>query len=264
MNCYCGIDLGSAAIKIVIMDESGTLIDHYICPSGGAYMKNAETALNDLLERNGLVSEDLVRTYATGYGRGLFTQADKRISEITANATGAKLVAPHLESSLRTIINIGGQDSKVIRLTDDGIVEKFIMNDKCAAGTGRFIEMSSRNLEIDLNEFESACKCCHPVRSVEVNNTCAVFAESEIIGLLANGYEKAAIMSGVFQAIARRVTRLACKVGIEEPVFFDGGAALNKGLVDALEEEMMKAVFVPDIPQITTAIGAAAAAKTGE
>lgn len=262
MNCFCGIDLGSAAIKIVVIDENEAIIDHHIRPSGGNYHQNANEALDNLLRKSGLCRSNLIRTFSTGYGRGLFTDADERISEITANAIGAKKTASSGDG-LRTIINIGGQDSKVIRLDDGGLVEKFIMNDKCAAGTGRFIEMSSRNLEISLDEFGRSCSCFAHTPPVDINSTCAVFAESEIIGLLAGGCEREAIIAGVFYAIARRVARLADKVGIEDSVLFDGGAALNKGLVNALEDEIMRKVLVPEIPQITTALGAALAAKAG-
>ncbi len=261
MTCFCGIDLGSAAIKTVIIDDAEEIVAHDIRLSGGNYHKNAMAALNALLRQTGIEQKDLARTFSTGYGRKLFTDADECISEITANALGAARIGRHTGNRLKTIINVGGQDSKVIRLNGDGIIEKFLMNDKCAAGTGRFIEMSSRNLEMSMDELSRHRLDRQNPQPVEINNTCAVFAESEIIGLLANGHQKEAVIAGVFYAVARRVARLADKVGIEDTVFFDGGAALNKGLVDALEDEIMREVVVPEIPQITTALGAALAAK---
>lgn len=145
-------------------------------------------------------------------------------------------------------------------LDDGGDVKNFVMNDKCAAGTGRFLEVVARNLEIDVSELGEYHMRVRGA-PVSINSTCTVFAESEIISLLANGHEKETIIAGLHYAIAKRIARLAKRGGLHGNVFYDGGPAMNKGLVIALEDELMRDVIVPDIPQLTTAFGAAVLAK---
>ncbi|MFN3480721.1 MAG: acyl-CoA dehydratase activase [Thermodesulfovibrionales bacterium] len=258
MKYFAGIDIGSTAIKVVIIDEDGTKVSHLITPTGSLFYRNALDALNRLLASNRIKREDLAYIVSTGYGRKLFKEADESVSEITANAIGAKAVAAQ-NGDVRTIINIGGQDSKVISLDENGHVRNFVMNDRCAAGTGRFLEMASRNLEIDLNEMgEYHFRADVPL---SINSTCTVFAETEIISLLANGHGREEIIAGIHYSIARRIARLAKGIGIEDMVFVDGGPALNRGLVAAIEDELMRKVIVPEIPQITTALGAAVIAR---
>ncbi len=162
---------------------------------------------------------------------------------------------------VRTVVNIGGQDSKVIALDETGVTKNFSMNDKCAAGTGRFLETLARILEMNLEDIgDEALKADVPIR---INSTCTVFAESEIISLLARGKEHSEIIAGAHYAIAKRLARMARRVGIVEEVFFDGGPALNKGLVKAIEDEMAVELYVPpEVPQVTTAVGAALIART--
>lgn len=203
--------------------------------------------------------EDISLITSTGYGRKLLKNAHETVSEITANAVGAEKVTGKNKKA-KTIINIGGQDLKVISLDDEGNCDNFVMNDKCAAGTGRFLEMVARILETDVKtlgdiHFQAKGK------SATINNTCTVFAESEIIGLLAHGHSLAEIVVGVHNSIARRITRLAKKIALKDPVFFDGGPALNRGLVEAVESELLRDIFVPEVPHITTSIGAAFIAK---
>ena len=260
MRYFSGIDIGSAAIKIVLIDESEEMIGHKICPTGNHYYQNALKALASFLDNENLTKQDIFYIISTGYGRKLFKEADQSISEITANAVGARKLAEMYNITMRTIINIGGQDSKIILLNNDGLVENFVMNDKCAAGTGRFLEMTARNLEIDLEELGSSHLNAQGA-PVAINSTCTVFAESEIISLLANGHGKGEIIAGIHYSISKRIVRLAERIGIDDTVFFDGGAAMNKGLVSALNSELMREVVVPEIPQITTALGAALVAK---
>jgi (R)-2-hydroxyacyl-CoA dehydratese activating ATPase len=259
MDCFVGIDIGSTSIKIVLVDENGTLVSHSTNPTGGRFHKNALAALDTLLVESALHPSDVKYMVSTGYGRKLFKEADESLSEITANGIGANY-AGGVNGKVRTIINIGGQDLKVIHLDDDGQVCNFVMNDKCAAGTGRFLEMTARNLEADVDEL-GAMHLAADGLPLTINSTCTVFAESEIISLLAQGNSPQRIAAGVHYSIARRVVRLAKRIGIEEMVLFDGGPALNKGLVAALEDELMCAVQVPDVPEITTAIGAAIQAR---
>jgi len=260
MSYFCGIDIGSAAIKIVLIDESEEMIGYKICPTGNHYYKNAFEAFASFLGDENINRQDLSYIISTGYGRKLFKEAHESISEITANAIGARKPAEMYSTTMRTIINIGGQDSKIILLNNDGHVENFIMNDKCAAGTGKFLEMTARNLEIGLEELGN-CHLNAQGVPVAINSTCTVFAESEIISLLANGHGMGEIIAGVHYSISKRIVRLAERIGVEDTVFFDGGPALNKGLVKALEDELAREIYVPSAPQITTAIGAALIAK---
>lgn len=252
---FAGIDIGSTAVKIVVVDADRQIIGSKVAATGALVFKNAQTAFLNLLGEIGLERKHVTYLTTTGYGRKLFLDADETISEITANAVGAREAGKPF-GTIRTIINIGGQDSKGISLDENGNVTNFAMNDRCAAGTGRFLDMAARNLEIevdDLGPFHFAAKGI----PAAVNATCAVFAESEIIGLLGNGHEREEIVKGIHFSIAKRTIRLVKKVGIEELIYFDGGPALNKGLVAALEDELGRRLVIPAIPQVTTAYGAA-------
>jgi len=254
MHYFAGIDIGSTAIKIVIVDAAGEHIGHKISASGSMFYKYAKQALGELLAELDIREEDLVYTVSTGYGRKLFKEAEENISEITANAIGARAAAGDIE--IKTIINIGGQDSKAISLDSEGNVVNFAMNDRCAAGTGKFLDVVAMNLEIGADELgEYHFKSTGTPLSI--NSTCAVFAESEIIGLLGNNHSIEDIVAGVHYSIAKRIIKLVKRVGIKEQIYFDGGPALNEGLVSAIENELGKEIFIPEYPQITTALGAA-------
>lgn len=259
MNYFAGIDIGSTAIKVALVDGDAQLVGIHVSSSGSLFHKNAKEALRVLLDRHGVRREQVGYLIATGYGRKLFKEADDSISEITANAIGAH-EAGKAHGGVRTIINIGGQDSKAIQIDDGGGVTNFAMNDKCAAGTGRFLDVAARNLDVDLDELGD-----HHFNGkgapLTINSTCTVFAESEIIGLLANGHGKEEIIAGIHYSIARRTVRLAKRVGIEDRVYFDGGPALNRGLVAAIQDELQRELVVPDHPQTTTAFGAAILAR---
>ncbi|GAB4299294.1 MAG: acyl-CoA dehydratase activase [Thiohalomonadaceae bacterium] len=260
MNYYAGIDIGSTAIKAALVDEDGQLVGTRIAPTGSSFHRNAMETFEALLAQHSIAREAVKFITATGYGRKLFKEADDSISEITANAVGACEVGKAF-GGVRTIINIGGQDSKAIQIDIHGNVSNFAMNDKCAAGTGRFLDVAARNLEIDLEELGDY----HFGGSgapLTINSTCAVFAESEIIGLLAKGHGKEEIVAGIHYSIARRTVRLAKRVGIEDRVYFDGGPALNKGLVAALQDELGRKLVIPEQPQTTTAFGAAVLARS--
>ncbi len=259
MQYYTGIDIGSTSIKIVIIDSMGSLVNTITTPTGSRFAQNAVDALNSLLSAAGISPNDNAYTVSTGYGRKLFKAGDEAVNEISANAIGVQALGPDYKN-IRTIINVGGQDSKVIRLKADGYIDKFAMNDKCAAGTGRFLEIAARNLEVDLEEFANLHHTTTDP-ACQVNSTCAVFAESELISLLAAGNEKAVIAGGVHESIARRLSRLAARVGLVEDVLFDGGAAINGGMIQALEDELMIPLIMADDPQITTALGAAEMAR---
>lgn len=255
MRKYAGIDIGSTSIKIAITDAAGELVAHRTTPTGSLFHRNTVDAFAGLLLEAGIDRSEIAAIVATGYGRKLFKEADLSVSEITANGTGAYRLGRN-RSAVRTIINIGGQDLKIIRLDDEGHVQNFAMNDKCAAGTGRFLEMTARNLEIEVDELGRYHENARGV-PVVINSTCTVFAESEIISLLAAGHAKEDLVAGIHYAIARRVARLARRLGVEDTVLFDGGPAVNRGLIIALEDELMQEVVVPELPQLTTAYGAA-------
>jgi predicted CoA-substrate-specific enzyme activase len=260
MQYYAGIDIGSTSIKIVLADEQENSVAEYICPTGSHFYKNTHTALKTLLEREQIRHDQISCTFSTGYGRKLFKEADDSISEITANAIGAAKIGEKT-GKVKTIINIGGQDLKIINLDEDGHVKNFVMNDKCAAGTGRFLEMTSRNLEVEVDELGDLHQQSTGV-PLTINATCTVFAESEIIGLLATGNGKAEIIAGIHYSIAKRVVRLVKRCGkAEDVVLFDGGPAMNAGLVIAIEDELMRKVVVPESPPTTTAYGAALIAR---
>lgn len=259
MIYFAGIDVGSTAIKVAVVDENGKVAGVHVTPSGSLFHKNSLEALNTLLNKLGLQRDDVRYLIATGYGRKLFKEADDSISEITANAIGA-FEAGKAYGGVRTIINIGGQDSKAIQIDNTGNVVNFAMNDKCAAGTGRFLDVAARNLELDLEDL-GVCHFEGSGAPLNINSTCTVFAESEIIGLLAKGHGKAEIIAGIHYSIASRTVRLAKRVGIEDRVYFDGGPALNKGLVAAIQDELGRELVVPEYPQTTTAFGAAMLAR---
>lgn len=260
MNYFAGIDIGSTAIKVALVDEEGKIVGVHVSSSGSLFHKNAKEALQNLLTQQGIAKDDVRYLIATGYGRKLFKEADDSISEITANAIGAH-EAGKAFGGVRTIINIGGQDSKAIQIDDTGNVSNFAMNDKCAAGTGRFLDVAARNLDIDLEELGDY-HFNGKGAPLTINSTCTVFAESEIIGLLANGHGKEEIIAGIHYSIAKRTVRLAKRVGIEDRVYFDGGPALNKGLVAAIQDELGRELVVPEYPQTTTAFGAAILARS--
>ncbi|WP_127477441.1 acyl-CoA dehydratase activase [Sulfurivermis fontis] len=260
MSYFAGIDIGSTAIKAAVVDDAGALVGTHIAPTGSSFHKNAMETFETLLARHGITRDAVKFITATGYGRKLFKEADDSISEITANAIGA-WEAGKAFGGVRTIINIGGQDSKAIQIDVNGNVSNFAMNDKCAAGTGRFLDVAARNLEIDLEELGDYHFGGNGT-PLTINSTCAVFAESEIIGLLAKGHGKEEIVAGIHYSIARRTVRLAKRVGIEDRVYFDGGPALNKGLVAALQDELGRELVIPQEPQTTTAFGAAMLARS--
>lgn len=255
MKYFAGIDIGSTAIKVALVDENKQLVGHKISASGSMFYKYAQESLKNILNELDIDNTDVVYTVSTGYGRKLFKEADENISEITANAIGARAAAEG-KCNIKTIINIGGQDSKAISLDEDGNVVNFAMNDRCAAGTGKFLDVVAMNLELEVSELGE-----YHFKSkgtpLAINSTCAVFAESEIIGLLGNNNSVEDIVAGVHYSIAKRIIKLVKRVGIKDNIYFDGGPALNRGLVHAIENELSREIFIPEFPQITTSYGAA-------
>ena len=252
-----GIDAGSTTTKVVLMDGP-TVVASGLALTGPNVKNTAEELLARVLAQAGSRREDITRTVATGYGRRLLAAADRVVSEITAHARGACSLhgGPR---PVRTVIDIGGQDSKVIALDDDGMLHDFAMNDKCAAGTGRFLEVMARAMEVELDQLGELS--LQAKRPLPVNSLCTVFAESEVISLLSRGEAVCDIVAGIHASIARRISAMAKRVGVREPVFFSGGAALNTGLREALAKELALELIVPSQPQMVAALGAAITAR---
>jgi (R)-2-hydroxyacyl-CoA dehydratese activating ATPase len=247
---YLGIDIGSSTSKAVILDEKFNIISFDV-KNTGTGTSGPEKAVEAALSKAG-ISSDLVKfTVATGYGRITYDKADKQITEISCHAMGVT----HLMPSARTIVDIGGQDVKVIRLDEYKRVENFAMNDKCAAGTGRFLEVMARILDCSIDMLSELDE--HATKEISISNTCTVFAESEVISQLSSGAERENVARGVHHAVAKRVAGLAARIGIEKDVAMTGGVALNSGVLKALEEEMEVKISVVDNPQIIGALGAA-------
>jgi len=246
-----GIDGGSRAIKAVVMDSAtGKVLASGIRDQGVDHDRLAAELFLGLLDGLSLKRGDVGRIVATGYTRSGIRIADTTITEITCHARGVRRQMP----DARTAIEIGGQDSKILRLDPDGSVRDFAMNDRCAAGTGRFLEVVAGRLGTELEGLGAlarACSCPAPISS-----TCVVFAETEIIGLLSSGVPIPDIVAGVQASIARRVAALAGSQ-IAEPIAFTGGVALVPGMAEALAAALGRPVKVAPDPQMTGALGAA-------
>jgi len=249
-----GMDIGSITAETVILQDN-QMLSSSIVPTGANSRTAAERSLAAALKQASLRQEDLAAIVTTGYGRASFPSATKMITEITCHARGAFFVHPET----RTVIDIGGQDSKVIRLDKQGRNVDFQMNDKCAAGTGRFLEVMARALEVKLEDLGRLSRSAQ--RTIKISSMCTVFAESEVVSLIADNQPKEVIIRGLHEAIADRILGMIRRVGVEEKVTLTGGVAKNEGVVQALEERLEVKVFVPPEPQIIGALGAALLAR---
>lgn len=254
MAYYAGVDLGSITVKAVIMDEEG-LVASALDFAGYNSAEAAERTLGEALRRAELRREDVARLVGTGYGRNRVPGADKQVTEITCHARGAHWLLP----ATRTVIDIGGQDSKGIALDERGRVVNFVMNDKCAAGTGRFLEVMAHALEVDLESFGDLA--LQAPRRAQISSTCTVFAESEVISLIAAGVPRGEIIAGIHQAIAARIASMMQKVPVQDVVMITGGVARNVGVAHMLGERLNRETVVLPEAQLTGAIGAALIAR---
>lgn len=250
----CGIDIGSTTIEVVLLNGA-EILGKRMKPSGAFPAEHARKALDGLLADLRIDRAGIGRIVATGFGRNYFEHSDRAVSEITCHAAGVFSLMP----DARTIIEIGGQDSKMMQLDDQGRVSDFVMNDRCAAGTGKFIETVARTLAIPIEETgemglraEMAC---------EISSMCAVFAETEIVGLLHQGASPDSVLRGVFNAVSRRILGMSGRIGLKEEVVFTGGVARNPGVHRALEEITGRTIRVPAEPEFTGALGAAIVAS---
>jgi predicted CoA-substrate-specific enzyme activase len=244
-----GIDVGSATVKIVAVDAGGNLAWHLIEPAD----PRVEVQVARMLERARAEGEarDRVPLVATGCGRGLVQPAARRVTEITCHARGIYREFGHGG----TLVDIGGQDSKVIGVNAKGEVVDFAMNDKCAAGTGRFLENSARRLQVPLEQMGQVA--LGTTEEVAISSTCTVFAESEIISLLAHGVSVPAILRGLHRALIKRVLAMIRTVGLVPPLMLSGGVVQNPAICRMLEEETETRVILPRHPQLMGAYGAA-------
>ncbi len=255
MAWFMGIDIGSAYSKGVIIRDS-ELIAHHVILSGANYQTAAETIRQELLRQVNLTQNDIANTAATGTGATNVAFASQKTSDIVCTARGINSIFPQA----RTAIEVAGQSTKVIRINEHGMVTNFTVSEKCAAGSGRFIEVIANVLRIDLKDFSPlSLKSKKPTT---FGTGCAVFGESEAITRITEGIPKEDIAAGVNQALASKISSLAKKIRLEEPCAVCGGGALNIGLVKAVEHELNIKLLVPPQPQITTALGAAIIART--
>ncbi|MGA2067572.1 MAG: acyl-CoA dehydratase activase [Thermoguttaceae bacterium] len=246
-----GIDAGSRTVKVVLLDpETREVLSAGVEDQGIQQDLLARQLLDKLLAQRGLGRGDVRRAVATGYGRRLVEIAQETITEITCQAHGVR----HRVPAAATIIDIGGQDSKLLRLGEDGGVRDFVMNDRCAAGTGRFLEVLAARLAVPLGSLGDLTR--RSSLPAMISSMCVVFAETEIVGLLASGAEAADIVAGVQAAIAARVAAMAGR-NVASPVVFTGGVALVPGMDAALAAALGCPVTVAPDPQLTGALGAA-------
>lgn len=252
-----GIDIGSVTAKGALL-SGDTLLGADYCFTGYNAKTAAQKILDRLLEVHGIDQTEISGIVATGYGRNSVPFANRKLTEIMCHAWGAR----HLHPNVEVVIDIGGQDSKAIILNEGGNVANFIMNDKCAAGTGRFLEVMARALEVDLDEFGAlSLKAEQPEK---ISSLCAVFAESEVVSLIAGGKKRENIIAGIHEAIGSRVSAMASRLGIHPsaPIMMTGGVAKNIGLVNAMEKALGAPIIVSPHAQITGAIGAARLAQS--
>jgi (R)-2-hydroxyacyl-CoA dehydratese activating ATPase len=246
---YAGLDIGSRTTKLVIFDTK--LRESLIMETGVNLLGRC---------RQILAGKDFKKLMITGYGRHLAAPVlgAETITEIKAFAAGARYLYP----DCHTVIDIGGQDSKVILLSEKGEVQKFEMNDRCAAGTGKFLEVMARTLETGIEEMGDLALSAR--KKLRINSLCTVFAESEVVSLIARGEEASSIALALHEAIAERIVSMVRRAGLKEKAVFAGGASLNKCLRKLLEQKLGIDLIIPDSPQITGALGAALLARDGD
>ena len=246
-----GIDSGSTSTNAVIMNELKEIVAFEVVRTGAKSAESAKVILDKVLKKAGLERNDIDLIVSTGYGRVSIPFADINVTEISCHGKGAH----YFNKDIRTILDIGGQDSKAIRLNAQGEVIDFAMNDKCAAGTGRFLEMMARTLEISVDELGK--QSLNSKEDIVISSMCSVFAESEVISLIAQNKETADIAHGLHNAIATRAFTLMKRVGLEPGFMMTGGVAKNPGVVKAVEEKLNDKLFICDEPEIVGATGAA-------
>ena len=251
---FAGIDIGSTMSKAVIVDASGVVQAYVVGPTGAEHRRRANKVMEDVMLKAGIKLDEVAYIISTGYGRVSVPFADKQVTELTCHARGVSTLFP----DVRTAIDIGGQDAKVLKIKN-GRLTDFLTNEKCAAGTGRFLEVAADTLGLELNEMgRISLQTDTPVK---INSLCTIFAQQEIISRLSEGQPLADILAGVYIAVTTRVVKLARQLKVEPPVVFTGGVAKNVGMVKAMETVLSMPIMVPEEPLITGALGAAILAR---
>ena len=246
-----GIDVGSTASKCIVLKDGKEIVAKSLIDVG-AGTSGPQRAIEAVLNEAGMKKEDMAYTLATGYGRTSLMDgiADKQMSELSCHAKGATFLFPNVH----TVIDIGGQDVKVLHI-DNGAMTNFQMNDKCAAGTGRFLDVMARVLEVKVEDLGRLGAMSR--KKVGISSTCTVFAESEVISQLAMGTDKCDIIDGIHRSVAHRVTGLAHRIGVVPDVVVTGGVAQNEGVVKALQDELGCPIKTSPLTQYNGALGAA-------
>jgi predicted CoA-substrate-specific enzyme activase len=252
---YLGVDLGSTTAKTVVLDEAGEIRAAEVVQMGAVSKAGLGRSVTAALAAAGLAEHDITATIATGYGRRLVASAGRTFTEITCHARGVAAMCP----GVRLVIDIGGQDSKAILVDEQGLVDNFALNDRCASGTGRFFEVLARAIECDIDELAGLALAGD--RDLEISSMCATFAETEIVSLLAQDARREDIAASVHRAVAARTLGLVGQVGKSGPIVMTGGVARNAAAVHFLERALDAPVTVPAAPQITGAYGAALLAR---
>ncbi len=245
-----GIDIGSTACKSVIMRDGREIVARAVVQLGTGTI-GAQKVFEDALAASNIKKEDVDGLLVTGYGRFTFKETENQKSELSCHAKGVRFLLP----TSRTIIDIGGQDIKVLRLNVKGMMENFSMNDKCAAGTGKFLDVMATILNVKTTELGSISE--RATDEVNISNTCTVFAESEVISKLSSDVKLEDLVAGIHRSVGKRVASLVFRTGIVPDVAMSGGVALNKGVVKILEDELKTKILVHEDCQLAGAIGAA-------
>lgn len=251
---FAGVDIGSTMTKVVILDDAGAIRARVIGPTGAEHRRLANKVMEEALGQAGLSFDEISYVVATGYGRLNVPFADRQITELSCHAKGVASFFP----SVRTALDIGGQDAKGLKIRNGELVD-FVMNDKCAAGTGRFLEVLADTLGLKLDELGSIS--AKSKNKVKISNTCTVFVRIEVVSRLSEGIPLEDIVAGVHDAIASRAVNMLKRLKIEPAMVFTGGVAKNIGVVKAVRENMGCEVFVPEEPLLSGAIGAALLGK---
>jgi predicted CoA-substrate-specific enzyme activase len=250
-SCFMGVDLGSTTAKTVVLDEAGAVLGARIVQMGAVSREGLRRSVEGALETAAVSEGDVRYSIGTGYGRRLVPGVGRTFTEITCHARGVSALFPET----RLVIDVGGQDTKVIAVDDAGLVDGFAMNDRCASGTGRFYEVLARALECEIGELGALA--LRGTRDLDVSTMCATFAETEIISLLAEGACREDVAASVHRAVAGRVLGLVAQVGKKQPIVMTGGVARNPAAVHHLAEALQTPLRVPHDPQIIGAYGAA-------
>lgn len=251
-NLSCGIDIGSTTTEIVVLDKDKKLIFADRTLTAGNVKKASELVFEKCLKEHNLKEDDFDQIIATGYGRKYVHFSTHNVTEISCYARGANYVDP----DIKTVIDIGGQDSKVISITEKGDVNDFVMNDKCAAGTGRFLEMIAKTFGFQLSDLGTLALQSDTI--IPISSICAVFAESEVISLTSQGHEKKDIINSIHHSIGERVHGMASRLTVEEKIMFCGGVAANVGMIRTLKQLFeIDELIIPENVEIIGAIGAA-------